>query len=183
MSSQSLPLAVSVTHEAYWSENMFGAGIGWVIIIRFKAQGRRLEASIFCIDLWCLGVKVAAFEEWDITEYSERINALISESPVKVDPCCARKFVEQGVRYAERLGFQPHPDFKKAARVWGGVKAENCTRQFTFGDGGKPHYFSGPRETTAQSMQIVRQLERNCGQGNFNFTILGNEDMRVTSEN
>jgi hypothetical protein len=30
-------------------------------------------------------------------------------------------------RYAQDLGFVPHPDYKKAARVFGGLRAEQCS--------------------------------------------------------
>ncbi len=43
-----------------------------------------------------------------------------------VEPCCARKLIEQATQYAQGLGFAPHPDYKKAARVFGGLDAEQC---------------------------------------------------------
>jgi hypothetical protein len=90
---------------------------------------------------------------------------------IPVEPCCARKLVEQAVAYAQGLGFAPHPDFKKAARVFGGLKADECGRQFTFGRDGKPFYCSGPNETEEQSCRIVTQLTRRCGEGNFHYLV------------
>ena len=49
---------------------------------------------------------------------------------VTVQPWCARKLLEQAAEYARRLGFAPHPDYKKAARLFGGLHAEQCTRHF-----------------------------------------------------
>lgn len=44
------------THEALWPRDLFEKGIGWVIVARFKSAGQRVEAGIFLIDVFCLGV-------------------------------------------------------------------------------------------------------------------------------
>jgi hypothetical protein len=76
-----------------------------------------------------------------------------------VEPWCARKLIEQATDYARGLGFVPYPDYKKAARVFGGLRAEQCGQHFTFGRQGKPFYCRGPRETEEQARRIVWQLE------------------------
>src|SRR5271165_7417884 len=75
-------------------------------------------------------------------------------------PRCARKLVEQAVQYAQGLGFAPHPDYKKAARVFGGLRAKQCSQKFTFGHEGKPFYRRGPRETEEQARRIVSHLQQ-----------------------
>ena len=87
------------------------------------------------------------------------------------EPACARKLVEQAADYARSLGFAPHPNYKLGARVFGGINAADCPLRFTFGKDGKPFYFRGPHETEAQAEAIVRQLEKHCGPGNFDYVI------------
>ena len=80
--------------------------------------------------------------------------------------------MEQAVRYAKGLGFAPHPDYKKTARVFGGLRAQQCAQQFTLGHQGKPFYRRGPRESEEQARRIVGQLEQRCGPGNFDYLVM-----------
>ena len=82
------------------------------------------------------------------------------------------KLVEQAVQYAQGLGFAPHPDYKKAARVFGGLRAKQCSQKFTFGHEGKPFYRRGPRETEEQARRIVSHLQQHCGSGNFAYLVM-----------
>ncbi len=160
-------------HEALWPTNLFEEGIGWVIVARFKAAGQRVEAGVFLVDVFCLGAKLAIYETCDRQDYLERIRGHYERDfpMVTVEPWCARKLVEQATEYAQRLGFAPHPDYKKAARVFGGLRAEQCAQQFTFGYQGKPFYRRGPRETEEQARRIVWHLEKRCGPGNYDYLV------------
>lgn len=167
------------THEALWAKDLFEKGIGWVIVARFKSAGQRVEAGVFLVDAWCLGAKWVAYESCDRQDYLERIRAHYESEFVMaaVEPCCARKLVEQAAQYAQALGFAPHPDYKKAARVFGGIDVQQCAQQFTFGRDGKPFYCRGPKETEERARQILAQLERRCGPGNYHFMIgMGGSD-------
>jgi hypothetical protein len=64
---------------------------------------------------------------------------------------------------------------KKAARVFGGLRAEQCSQKFTFGHKGKPLYRRGPRETEEQARGIVWHLQQRCGSGNFEYLVMPGE--------
>ncbi len=162
------------THEALWPTDLFTQGIGWVVVARFKSAGRRVETGVFLVDVFCLGAKLAVYEDGDAHDYQRRIrDHYLERFPmVPIEPCCARKLVEQAMAYAGRLGFPPHPDYKKAARVFGGLRAQDCDREFSFGQQGKPYYRRGPRETEAQALRIVQQLQQRCGPGNFHYEVM-----------
>jgi hypothetical protein len=170
------------THEALWPKDLFEQGIGWVIVARFKQAGQRVEAGIFLVDLGCLGVKWAAYESCDRQDYLERIRGHYESefAMVSVEPVCARKLVEEAADYARRLGFAPHPDGKKAARVFGGLNPGECGQRFVFGREGKPFYCRGPRETEAQARRIVWQLEQRCGPGNFHYLAALGEAQQIS---
>ena len=106
-------------------------------------------------------------------DYLQRIRGHYeSDFPmVTAEPCCARKLIEQATQYAQALGFAPHPDYKKAARVFGGLHVEQCAKAFTFGREDKPFYCRAPRETEEQARRIVLQLERRCGAGNYHCLV------------
>jgi len=161
------------THEALWPKDLFENGIGWVIVARFKSAGQRVEAGVFLVDVFCLGVKWAAYESCDQQDYLNRIRGHYESefSMVAVEPWCARKLVEQAAAYARGLGFAPHPDYKKATRVFGGIHAEQCAQHFTFGREGKPFYCRGPKETEEQAQRIVWQLEQRCGPGKYDYLL------------
>jgi len=167
------------THEALWPADIFKDGIGWVIVAHFKAEGRRVQAGIFLVDVFCLGVKNAFYEDCDVHDYRERIRGHYESefSMVPAEPCCARKLVEQAVQYALALGLEPHSDYRKASGAFRGLETAQCAQQFTFGSKGKPFYRNGPRETEAQAQRILSHLERRCGPGNYDFLIsLGDAD-------
>ena len=167
------------THEALCPKDLFEKGIGCVIVTRFRSAGQRVEAGIFLVDVFCLGVKWAAYESCDQQHYLDRIRGYYeSEFPMEaVEPCCGRKLVEQAAAYARGLGFAPHLDYKKAARVFGGLQAGQCAQLFTFGREGKPFYCRGPRETEEQARRIVWHLEQRCGPGKYDYLVaLGDSD-------
>jgi hypothetical protein len=167
-------LIASPKHEALWPTDLFEQGVGWIIVARFKSGGQRVEAGIFLVDVFCRGVKLACYEDCQAGDYRERIrHHYLSHFPMAtVEPWCARKLVEQATEYARALGLPPHPDYKKAARVFGGINPEQCAQQFTFGYQGKPFYRRGPHETEAEALEILRLLKRRCGKGNFEYDVL-----------
>lgn len=162
------------THEALWPSDLFTQGIGGVIVARFKSGGRRMETGVFLVDVFCLGAKLAVYEDGDAPDYQRRIRDHYGGRfpMVPIEPCCARKPVEAAVAYARQLGIPPHPDYKQAARVFGGLQTTRYPEQFTLGHQGKPFYRRGPRETEAQAWRIVRQLQRRCGPGNFDYEVM-----------
>jgi hypothetical protein len=89
-----------------------------------------------------------------------------------MQPACFRKLVEGGVAYAHELGFDPHADYAVASQIFGDVESTDCPTRFEYGHEGKPFYISGPHETATQVRNIVEQLERRLGPGNFDYLVL-----------
>lgn len=160
-------------YEALWLTDLVKEGIGWVIVARLKAGGQRVEAGTFLVDTWCPGAKWAAYEDCTRMDYLLRIRAHCESqfAMTPIEPCCARKLVEQSVQYAHALGFVPHPEYRRAGRVFGGVTAADCPQTFTLGHEGKPLHCRGPRETEADARRIVAHLERRCGSGNYHYLV------------
>jgi len=46
-----------------------------------------------------------------------------------------------------------------------------CPEKYTFGKEGKPFYINGPNETSSQSQKIIKQLEKQCGAGNYDYML------------
>lgn len=159
--------------EAWQPANAFKSGMGEVIIARFKSSGE-VEAGVFLLDTFCLGVKNAFFTRLDEHEYEEELLAKAYPTGGKeVSPPCARKLVEDAVAYTRDLGLEPHADYKKACRVLGGIKAAECDETFTFGDNGKPHYIPGPHDSNLLVQRVLRTLTSRLGPKGFRYTVLG----------
>ena len=148
-------------------------GCGYVVICRFKADGR-CEAGYFLLDVFCLGVKDGGFESFsDFSDFEENLlNPIFRDGePVRMTPAAGRKLIEDAVAYARDLGFAPGADYKKASRVLGGITTTECGEEFVFGKDGQPFYIQGPSESPAHSEWILQTLDRRCGDGGYDYLL------------
>lgn len=158
--------------ETYCDDAIFKTGIGQVVVCRYKSGGR-VETGSFLVDVYCLGVKDAFFRTFEEGEF--RADCLARYFPDKLPSpkpaSWGRKLVEEAARYAASLGFSPHPDYKKGARVFGGVDAADCDEEFVFGNKGKPLYVQGPYDGGAKAERILATLRAKLGDDGFHFII------------
>lgn len=158
--------------QCFASAEMFDVGIGDVLISR-RGKGGLIAASVFLVDIFCLGVKNAIFDFMPPPMYEVTLIGLeLSVKLIEIPPECARKLVEGAVAYAEDLGFSPHPDYRIACQIFGDIDSNACETSFEFGYDGKPLYISGPHETPGDIERILNQLERRCGPGGFEYEIM-----------
>jgi hypothetical protein len=161
--------------EAMRSADLFDSGYGYLVVSRFKADGR-VEAGFFLLDVFCLGVKDAGFQHFhSIADYKESlIDCLFPDgNSVRMTPEAARKLTEDAISYARGLGFSPGADYKKASRVFGGITTADCDEQFIFGQNDKPLYIQGPSDSPACVERILRMLEARCGEGGYHYIVAG----------
>ena len=161
--------------EAFRSAQLFEAGIGYAVVVRFKADGR-CEAGFFLLDVYCLGAKDGGFEPF--SSYSEFEDELLNplfhdEEPVRMTPSAGRKLIEGAVAYARNLGFAPGADYKMASRVLGGIMTAECEEEFVFGKDGKPFYIQGPSESPERREWILETLDRRCGRDGYEYLVVG----------
>ena len=159
--------------EAWCSPSLFENGFGHVIVARFKLSGEA-EAGVFLVDVYCLGVKDAFFAKVSESEYDTRILARIMETgggKKSLSPACARKLVEGAVQYAQSLGLAPHPDYKKACRVFGGIRPEECDRAFTYGQDGKPLFVQSPNDSPEFVHHVMTTLSHRLGTEGFHYIL------------
>lgn len=150
-------------------------GAGVVAVVR-RRGATRFEVGCFLVDPACLGVRDASYEEIDESELADFKERLFPNSCVEKEAAWGRKFVEGAVAYAQRLGFKPHRDYKKAARVFGGTNVQDCGEEFVYGVDGKPFYIASPSDSMEKARAIIRHLEVRCGEGNFDFLMEIKED-------
>jgi len=159
--------------EAFRSANLFDAGIGYVVVSRFKSDGQ-VESGVFLLDVYCLGVKNAFFSRLNQSEYESRLvqRVFANGGSQPLTPACGRKLVQDAVAYAQNLGFAPHPDYKTACRVFGGISAAECNEVFTFGKDDRPCFIQGPNDSELFCRKATTLLTIKCGEGNFDYILV-----------
>jgi len=159
--------------EAWCSADLFKSGFGQVVVARFKLSGEA-EAGVFLVDVYCLGVKNAYFARVSEWEYDTKILARMTETgggKESLSPACGRKLIEGAVQYAQSLGLAPHPDYKKACRVFGGIRPEECERAFTYGQDGKPLFVQSPNDSPEVVDHVMTTLTRRLGTDGFHYIL------------
>lgn len=165
------------TPEAYFEDSIFEDGIGDVIVCRYKSGGW-VEAGVFLVNVWCLGVKDAFFEACTEEEFQHILTKFFPDGVPQPKPACeGRKLVEGALHYAKTLGFSPHPDYKKGARVFGGINASDCPSDFIFGRDGRPLYIQGPHDDKEKAERIISTLTNKLGQKGFDFILHEDGDL------
>jgi hypothetical protein len=133
--------------------------------------------GVFLVEAYCLGVNNAFFARIPEHKYEKdmlgRVFAESSKAPLTA--ACGRKLVEEAVAYARGLGPDPHPDYKKAGRAFGGIDPAGCGRTFTFGKDGKPFSIEGPHDSPQFVRHVLASLQRRCGEGNFHYMVVAKD--------
>jgi len=151
--------------ESSWREH----GLANVVVARIKDAN--VEIGCFLVDWWCLGVKDAAFFD-DATEagLTEMLDEQMPGSRrERMHPACAKKLIEGSLAYAEKLGFAPHRDFRKARRVLSGLDATDCPETFEYGHDGRPCYVEGPHDSPERVDKVLALLEARLGPDGYDF--------------
>ena len=166
--------------EAFIEKSWRTTGLAQLLVARLRDDGRT-DIAFFLVDLWCLGIKDAFLHD-DATEAEFR--ALITERIPEADrerlhPACAKKLLDGAIAYAERLGFAPHRDYRKARRALGGLDAADCPETFTFGRDGQPFYVEGPHDTPERTQRVLAMLEARCGADGFGCELAGDADAEL----
>jgi hypothetical protein len=167
-----MPTASAPIHECLIPDSLFDLGIGNVIVSRKMPNGF-IGAAFFLVDVFCLGIKDAFYDVLSPAEYDHRLSGLQHETFRALHPTCARKLVEGAEAYARDLGFNPHPDYQLARRIFGDLDATVCPTHYVFGKDGKPFFMSGPSDTPARCRKILDTLTRRCGPEGFHYLVAG----------
>lgn len=169
-------IRLAPVHECLRATELEKDGIGYVVIARRLPEGL-VSASVFLVDVFCLGVKNAFLQVFSDHEYAEIKTQFSGKMALRT--CTAphaRKLLEGAVAYARQLGFEPCGDYYKAAVIFGDIDPTECADTFVFGKDGKPCYVRGPSEDPIRANRTVEQLRRRCGPDGFTFIIGGPED-------
>ena len=92
-----------------WQE----AGISPVVVAREQEPGK-IMFGVYMVDLYCLGVKDAFTKvDYSTKRFKRDLHLFCADAPQECSVELAHEVIYGGLEYAEKLGFQPHPDFKE----------------------------------------------------------------------
>ena len=142
-----------------------------LIVARRHTNGN-ITAGLYLVDLLCLGIK-DTFWFFNIPEheYREKLESFlkISEDEVgTIDYDLAHNIVFAGIGLAEELEFKPHKDFTAVTQY---ILEEDTDDvpiiEIECGIYGLPAYMQGTLHSEAKAHQVIAQLEKVVGVGNF----------------
>jgi len=160
---------------ADWHES----GITPVVVAREQEPGK-VMFGVYMIDLYCLGIKdVFTKTDYSLNKFERELPEMCANAPEKCSVELAHEVIYGGLEYAQRLGFQPHPDFKitMADLMLDPPEAHARVDQVAFGKDGKPLYISGPYDDELKTRFIVETLMRTTGEGNFDYIVSLNDTL------
>jgi len=169
--ARSLPVS-----ECSVNKDWKGTGLAYVVIAR-KHTNNNLTIGMFLVDLRCLGVKDASYR-FNISgnEYLEFL--ILMDGKLDMTPIpysLAHNIILAGIEFAEEYGFEPHKDYTSVAQYLLEEDTDDIELiEIDCGFHGKPTYVRGPNENEIRVAQIIAQLDRTAGPGNY--TIIDKAD-------
>jgi hypothetical protein len=152
-----------------WQES----GITPVVVAREQEPGR-IMFGVYMMDLYCMGIKdVYTKTDYSLSRFERDLPEFCARAPEACSVELAHEVIYGGLEYAEKLGFQPHPDFTKqmADLMLDPPDAHPRVDQVVFGKDGQPFYITGPYDSQQKITSILNTLKRTCGEGNFHYMI------------
>lgn len=146
-----------------------------VLVARVHANGN-MTVGLYLVDLLCLGVKdTQYFFNMPNDEYDELVEKMEDAyGLLKIPYGLAHNIIFAGVEFAGEYGFKPHKDFNSITINMLEEDTDDIELiDIECGMEGKPCFVKGPDDSDARIKQIVSQLERTAGKGNFEII---NED-------
>jgi hypothetical protein len=142
-----------------------------VVVAREQRPGR-IMFGVYMVDLHLLGVKdVFTRTDYSLSRFERELSHLCADEPEKCSVELAHEVIYGGLEYAEKYGFQPHPDFKvqRADLMLDPPDAHLREAGVVFGKDGKPFYVSGPFDDQLKTASVLATLERTAGAGNYDY--------------
>jgi len=164
---------MATTHRTFVSQNYENAKLPPLVTLAVLRErgSKAVEIGHFLIDMGCFGVKDAWFVTLPPEGLDEHLDRVFEYGRVEKPAAWGRKLAEAALDFRRSIGFATPRDYKKAARVFGGIDAAACKEAFTFGKDGKPFYIQGPNESNAEARRIMEHLGRRFGRGGFEFLV------------
>jgi len=160
-------------HGCWIMEAWQDAGLTPVVLARTQDNGR-IMFGVYMVDYYCLGIKDAYTRaDYSRGRFERELPGFCANAPVSCSVELAHELIYGALEYAEKLGFEPHPDFykQKADFMLDPPDSHPREHNISFGKDGKPFYISGPYDSEMKSSSVINTLMRTCGPGNFDYLV------------
>ena len=145
-----------------------------ILIVRQHANAN-VTFCYYLVDLSCLGIKNSFYRfnepftvvEKLLTDGEER-NVYFMETSYKL----VHNIIYAGLEYAEKWGFAPCKEFASVTRYF--LEPDTVaipSMKIPCGEGGKPMYVNSGFDSPVREKQILAQLEKTAGEGNYLFML------------
>lgn len=152
--------------NAEWEED----GLADILVARKHTNGN-LTVGMYLVDIKCLGVKDAQYNfNMSPAEYSDLLYR--TEENMELEPAeyvLVHNIIYAGIEFAEDYGFHPHKDFIIAEYILEEDTDDIELMKIPCGKNDKPFYVRGPLDSDQRAKQIIAQLEKTAGPGNYTF--------------
>ena len=169
-------------HEC-WINVGWEDGLANITVARKHTNGN-LTLGLYLVDLKCLGVKDSHyFFNISPGEYNELL--LHTKESMDIEPAdytLVHNIIFAGIEFAEDFGFKPHHDFSVSQYILEEDTEDIEWMEIECGHNGQPFYVKGPLESDLRAGQIIAQLEKTAGPGNYGFVNALDEDPFVDDD-
>ena len=170
--ARSLPIYECLVNTD-WKEQ----GVAHVIVARNHTNGN-ITVCMYLVDLFCLGIKNTQYlfniPESEYQDKKEEFEHIVLES---ISYELAHNIVFAGLEFAEEYEFKPHKDFTSITQYLLEEDTDDIELiDIECGREGKPFFVNGPYDDVAKIKQIIAQLNRTAGPGNFDVEIVDEDD-------
>lgn len=143
-------------------------GLIQILVARQQPDGD-ICFGFYLVDKFCLGLKnTFARTGFSRLRYNNEVRNTIFRE-IKPQDCSAElahQMIYASIEYAAQFGFQPEKDFALTQYMLTPRGELEEPYQLTFGKNGKPFFIAGPYDNASQ---IMKQLERTAGLGNYDY--------------
>ncbi|GHT05836.1 hypothetical protein AGMMS49525_13550 [Bacteroidia bacterium] len=151
-----------------WVESRFAQ-----IVIARQHANENITFCLYLVDLGCLGVKDTVYDSnISLEELEELIKKIGAD--VKMDDTLsysmAHNIIYAAIEFAEEFGFKPHKDFTQTTQFFLEEDTDDIPLiKIDCGDlnDGQPFYINTGYENSAREKQIISQLNKTAGNGNY----------------
>jgi hypothetical protein len=165
-------------HECRINRNWQKHGLANITVARKHSNGN-ITLGRFLVDLKCLGVKDAHYL-FNVSEHEYKKIAGETYDEMNSEPVSytlAHNIIYAGIEFADDYRFKPHKDFTSVAQYILEEDTDDIELiDIECGEDGKPFYMRGPLDTEKRANQIIAQLEREAGPGNYEVVWQTEED-------
>ena len=150
-----------------------------IVIARKHVSGNITYCS-YLVDLTCLGVKSTSYyynqPQSEFDDYLQNRNENLPTKETSYD--LVHNIINAAIEYAEDYGFTPHKNFEQITQYF----LEEDTDDIPLieidcgGKDGKPLYVNTGFDNPVRVNQILSQLEKTAGNGNYNYILDQGED-------